>query len=391
MQIKTPDSFKNRRWDDNQISPASLVPSESAELLQAYTEIALARKYNNEGEFFINFFEKCNLSCSFCYQKHDDWTGIESIGFKANQLIKRAEDLGLAHDGYQINMMGGELFMDDVPEETFQEYKQFIIDVSTALNKKNKYTKFHFVTNLVFTKTDRVLKLLKELQDFGIEVPICISYDFQGRFNEKSFVLFQQNVELFWPWIKMVSIVLTKQNIQVLLGQRKSYIADIAYLKYLYDKNLYCYFDYFSPQHNAEHISPSDEELLAAFEYLMDHFPKSGPVQDFFDQRPQRMSCRGDQIVQPDGEVGRCRILVDKRTLNDFSSKPDNFNTKNMESRFMNEMGCLECEYFERCGLGCFLLHDFSNRKKMKSCLFKKLYKKADSVGSVAEKKKVSG
>src|SRR5262249_31284720 len=111
-----------------------------------------------------------------------------------------------------------------------------------------------------------------------------------------------------------------------------------------------------------------------------DHFPKSGPVQEMFDRRPQKMSCRGDQIVQPDGTVGRCRILVDKRTLKDFGPNPDNFDTRNMEGRFIEAMGCLQCEYFDRCGLGCFLLHDYSKRMRMDSCLFRKLYQKIDQL-----------
>jgi radical SAM protein with 4Fe4S-binding SPASM domain len=178
----------------------------------------------------------------------------------------------------------------------------------------------------------------------------------------------------------MVSVVLTKQNVEILLGRRPENVASVAYLRSLYERGLYCLFDYFSPQHNAHAFSPSDQEMYDAMDYLMESWPKSGPVSDMFDRGPQKMSCREDQIVQPDGEVGRCRILVDKRTLENFETGPDNFANGNMQGKFIEKKGCLECEYFSRCGRGCFLLHDYGGRIELEECLFRKLYKKADEI-----------
>ncbi|MDR3607764.1 MAG: radical SAM protein [Oligoflexia bacterium] len=369
-----PDDFSARRWTDEK------KPDERELGFRSFAEVALRRKMNDEGEFFINFFERCNLQCGFCYQKHDDWTGIDGILGKVHSLLKQVDRLGSQYLGYQVNMMGGELFMDEVPDEVFEKYFEFVIKVSEGIRARGKYAHFHFVTNLIFSKTERVTNLLEQLKRHGHEVPICVSYDFSGRFNKATLEVFKRNLETFFPSIKMISTVLTKPNVEIMLGKRSEESATIDYLKSLYNRGLYCYFDYFSPQHNAESYSPSDQELFEAFSWLIEHFPKSGPVQDMFDLRPQKMSCRADQIVQPDGTVGRCRILVDKRTLGDFGGTPYNFDNGNMQGRFVENMGCLQCEYFDNCGLGCFLLHDYDKRPKMDTCLFRKLYQKIDGM-----------
>jgi radical SAM protein with 4Fe4S-binding SPASM domain len=375
MTSKTrPDGFATRRWD---IAPPS---TEKEKNFRDFAEFVMRRKANDEGEFFINFFERCNLRCGFCYQKHDDWTGIDKVPAKAISILEKVERLGSRYNGYQVNMMGGELFMDEVPDEIFEQYFDFVLKVSEGIKKHGKYANFHFVTNLIFSKTERVLALLDKLKAHELNVPICISYDFSGRFSSGNIEIFQRNVEIFFPYTKMLSVVLTKQNIEIMLGRKPENVATIAYLQSLYDRGLYCLFDYFSPQHNAEIFSPSDQEMYEAFCWLIERFPKSGPVKDMFDRHLQKMSCREDQIVQPDGTVGRCRILVDKRTLTEFGNAPDNFDNGNMQSRFVEKMGCLSCEYFDRCGLGCFLLHDFQKRQEMSTCLFRKLYQKIDGL-----------
>ena len=368
------DGFAARRWDG--ASPQN----EREGFFREFSDHVLRKKANTEGEFFINFFERCNLKCGFCYQKHDDWTGVDQIPNKIESLVSKAKALGARFKGYQINMMGGELFMDDVPDQAFDQYYDFVVQTSAGLKELGKYARYHFVTNLIFTKTDRLKSLLDRLKTNGYDVPICISYDFSGRFTAPNLELFKKNVETFFAYVKMVSIVLTRQNIDIMLGRKPETVADIAYLKSLYERGMYTLFDYFSPQHNAELFSPSDEDIYEAFIWLIEHFPKSGPVHDMFDKKPQLMSCREDQIVQPDGQVGRCRILVDKRTLSDFEDEPDNFDNGNMQTRFVKKMGCLNCEYFDRCGLGCFLLHDFKKRPQMDSCLFRKLYQKIDTL-----------
>ena len=115
-RVHRPQGFGERRWTEE---------GKQDPTFNDFTDLVMQRKYNDEGEFFINFFERCNLKCGFCYQKHDDWTGIENIADKADQVLERAEQLKGRYKGFQINMMGGELFMDEVSDLAFDDYLSF--------------------------------------------------------------------------------------------------------------------------------------------------------------------------------------------------------------------------------------------------------------------------
>ena len=42
-------------------------------------EIALANKRDSQQEYTVHLFEFCNLSCSFCWQDHDDRVGVDTV------------------------------------------------------------------------------------------------------------------------------------------------------------------------------------------------------------------------------------------------------------------------------------------------------------------------
>ena len=83
---------------------------------------------------------------------------------------------------------------------------------------------------------------------------------------------------------------------------------------------------------------------------------------------------RIDNILLPNGGQGKCRKLVASDAYGDFKSNitedalQDN---SNMEHKFLMENYCLTCEYFQRCGLGCFLHSDYTERVELDDCVFK--------------------
>ena len=54
-------------------------------------------------------------------------------------------------------------------------------------------------------------------------------------------------------------------------------------------------------------------------------------------------------------------------------------NKEDMETRFMEDYNCLECEHFNRCSLGCFLSHDLSETRTQEECWLKEVYNYVDS------------
>ena len=77
----------------------------------------LKEKKGDTKEAHLILFEKCNLRCSFCHQDHDSEVGLsaEAILEKVNTLI----ETGDPEAPIVINLTGGELFSDNIPDWMF--------------------------------------------------------------------------------------------------------------------------------------------------------------------------------------------------------------------------------------------------------------------------------
>lgn len=318
-------------------------------------EIVETKRGQNK-EFFINFFERCNLRCGFCWQDHEDWTGIDTIVEKADLVINNTND----HDFYSVNVMGGELFMDELPDSVFEDYLEFCRRVVTSV----KHCEVNFVTNLVFEKTERVVRFVKTLEEALIPFTLCTSYDVSGRFNTKTFEVFERNLAVFKPWLSNISVVLTRPNIERFMRG-----PDPA-LERLY-QDYPIFFDYYSPEDNAEVLQPSDVELVDFFLWLNEHYPDSQPIKAFRENQHNPATCRSSFIILPTGVTGSCRVLADRDQFKSDPTVVDNIHES--EARFIQERECLSCEFYQKCGLGCFLHSDHVNITN-KHCEFKRLY-----------------
>ena len=327
------------------------------------TKSILESKRSEREEFFVNLFEYCNLSCPFCWQDHDDITGMDRIIPNAYLLIEtmKRKNIQIA----DINVMGGELFCDEIPDHLFDDYRSFARIINNYAERHDIDIKITWVTNLVYTKNERVLSLLEDLGK-EMKVGIVTSYDPTGRFNKESLDLFLKNLPLYKD-MGSISICLTRPNIKAMLRD------DDEVFKFLYD-NYDIYVDYYSPEKNAKIFAPSDTELLQVFYHLIDNYPNVGPIKQWIERENNEMTCRSSNILLPDGGQGKCRKLVASETYPEFKTKiteegiQDN---SNMEHRFLMENYCLTCEYFQRCGLGCYLHSNYTERVELDDCVFK--------------------
>jgi len=326
----------------------------------------LKDKITDAAEIELHFFEYCNLACAFCGQDHDSKVGMDTVMSKVEPVvtfIKQSDK-----EEFIINMMGGELFNDLVSDKLFDDYIEFAEAVDTAAKQNNKKCTFNWVTNLVFTKHERVEKLLSTLGHFGIKTNISTSYDFAGRaLNQAKLSLFHKNLERFGNQIYTIGFVLTKQAIKRIMHNRDEEF------EYLYTKYP-LYFDYYVPERLSQHMIPSDREHLEVFLYLAEHYPNVAPVCDWLEHRFNKMTCYSlnKLTLLPSGREVKCRYLTYDQA--DFNTPVDYSSNANIIQSHLDKHGCLSCEHFDRCSFRCFVQADWTNRERMEICLYKEFF-----------------
>lgn len=324
------------------------------------------KKRNDYAEFFVNLFEMCNLNCAFCWQNHTlkDGMNKEDILRCSQYVIEQIQKD--KRSTFECNVIGGELFFDAIPDEFFDHYLEFALIIKEECDKFGKTPIINWVSNLIFTKKERLKKLLDTLKEHNIEGDLTTSYDLVGRFHKKEWlVTFKENLEYFKPYIKTVSVVLTKPNIAAVIQGN-----DKEYLTYLMN-NFSLFFDHYSPESHYKTQAPNDVDLLKFFYYADDNYPNCQPIKGWRENAINKMTCRSSMIISPKGYTGHCRSLIKDDMKKDFDNELEVDHNENMEELFVKKYNCLSCKFYSRCTLGCYLLHDFMQRGRLTECIFK--------------------
>lgn len=304
----------------------------------------LREKKGKYKEAHLILFEKCNMRCSFCHQDH-----ASEIGMHGDSMIEKAiKLLEVTHPATPIvvNITGGELFMDDIPDELFTYYEI----IGEMILNHFEDVKLVFGTNLVYQNAGRVRRLIKNLQPFG-RVVLATSYDPAGRFAVSQRDLFFKNLALLGEFIETVNVVITKQNIQVFLagteGEEFDWLCD----------NFDVYFDHYIPSQMYEYIQPDEDLISKLYLHLNERYPNSHPIKDWKESRFNETTCRSTKIINKDGVVSTCWSEAGKNAILD---EAEGLKAKDeAELQFIEQYGCFSCEYYSRCGLRCFLHHSF--------------------------------
>lgn len=331
-------------------------------------ENILSNKMSTRGEFFINLFEHCNLRCSFCWQDHNDTKGMDTIKEKSELINTEILKMSSKHTIIDLNLMGGELFSDEITDNLINDYLILATRIDSYALSLGVQINFNWVTNLVFTKRERIKSFLTDLRKKGMYTYLTSSYDPKGRFNSKTRQIFIEGLEYFKQEIKTISIVLTSPNISFLTNKKDETF------KYIYD-HYPCYFDFYSPEKNHKLMAPTDKDLRDFFIFLIDNYPKSYPINDWIRKKENKMSCRRSTIITPEGLSGKCRLQLSKENFEDFNSEIDLTKNDNMEIAFVEKYKCLECEFYQKCSLGCFLQEDYKNYNVLSTCMMKEVFR----------------
>jgi len=314
-------------------------------------------------EVVVNFFEHCNMSCVFCPQNHASQEGLSR-----EEILKKVAPIAAwinsnSHKEFHLHVMGGELFQDELIDQGFiNHYSEFVEQLQRSVSP-DKVLIFNFITNLVNDRMEHIIEFCKKY-----DLMMSVSYDLAGRFNPAQFEVFKRNIEVFKPYIKHISLVITKQNISNL-------IKGDEYHDYLYN-NFTMTWDHLLPGHNALKVMmPKESELYEFYKLLIDKYPRTVNVESFLGTAPNnKMACtRGSSFT----------IMYDNSIPKGCSGSVlmKNNSTSNLEGtviiqNFMNERSCFTCEFYQKCGFSCFISSDYKDlTKDLDECVFKKSFK----------------
>lgn len=307
------------------------------------------------GEIIVILFEFCDLSCLFCHQDHDSIVGLDTIIEKFQYIKSSIETLiKKGKTEFYINIMGGELFSDNVDDEIFLDYIILIEKIRLYGKDNNLPITIRFVTNFIWTRSERVKRFIKDN-----EILLLSSYDPSGRFNAQNLETFKKNVLDFKEDIVSFNVILTKPNIDKFLKN------SIPFFDYLYD-NFPIFFDHYGPNKNDNFLIPTDIELREFAKHMIDKWPKCSPYANYFKKTKTEMTCMDTFTVMPSGDHGGCgkfervsKVIPIKLVL---------------EQKWFDDYNCLECEHFSRCSLGCFMSHHIKDSRTQQECWLKEVY-----------------
>lgn len=253
------------------------------------------------------------------------------------ESINRFNDAGKTQ--ITLNMQGGELFSDAVPDSVFEDYYDFARIIEDFANCVGIRVDIAWGSNLVHSNTERVKELFRRLETDVCEANLMVSYDPVSRFSRENHAIFARNIDTYGSDIRAINITMTRPNI------RKFLSGDTAFFDYLYEK-YFCAFDFYQLERNKAVNAPTDQDLLAMFQLLARKYPLSNPIsgllrQPVNDSLYQHTENAGHKIS------GFCDTTLEGKIFDD----PE-ITFQAMEERWLSDYGCLSCQHFNKCSLG---------------------------------------
>jgi len=341
-----------------------------------YSALIGQHKQNLHGELIVVLFEFCDLTCQACYQDHDSVFGTDTVVEKFD-IIAHALDVlkGRGKISVAVNLMGGELFSDQLPDSIFEDYKTLVERLREYTVKINLPAVFSVPSNMIWTKKERVKTFLNTAN-----VRLNASYDPAGRFNPRTLEQFMENVVEFKDYINQVGIVMTRPSMKKFMNR------SAPHFDFLYE-NFEINFDHYTHSQRAkvdpEVLMPKDVELRDFYKFMIDNYPKCYPFCETLDENLQPMFCMRTMYVFPDSTFGSCGSVeklikplskVEDKKVIRIVKESDSPLEKTIEAKWYKEYDCLNCEFLQRCSMGCFLNNHFYNTRTQEACWLKEVY-----------------
>ena len=329
----------------------------------------------------LQLFTKCNLACDFCIEKdyrtqYIDKDFIRSI---PEGIIKNYGHILKDLDAVYINSCGGEVFMDDLDDDFWNDIYPELINKTNILLNENfpniKKIQWGWMSNMVFNADTRVKveRLLRRTKS-----RLTTSYDPIGRFKviqQRANWLY--NTNYFADYIDSITVTLTRPGILALLDNDYTfnYInanikVDISY--------------YVASTKDYKYYVPDDALIYEFFKYFVDNgiFNCIQVASLFYTLTdPRRVKPYCDCI---DNNWYTGTDVMNNTCYTDITDeshyKDDHWKTikdKSFEQRktFTDDIrGCTYCEYNGSCQKMCYTMINTKGYNLSKECPLKKIY-----------------
>lgn len=323
-------------------------------------------------------FEKCNLNCAHCFQRHEDDSVsldyLNSVPTKLLEIVSREirEMEGRTNakvDSVKLSFRGGELFQDELGDEFIEAYYNIFKVMKDNIGLP---TYCDFMTNGVFEMRKRVLDLVKRC--YGM---LSLSYDPVGRFNMGQERVFFDTFDYFVNLDKIVdiSIMLTKPNIEY-------YKRNIDAIK-VFNRNFVTIdFNHYLLNKNHWKLRISDDDFYGLLKLLVDNdiftcrtISKIAENLTSSAQVSKFCNC-SNRIMYLGGNVAyNCMNLMNGHNVQRSEWNEDSLETV---SRFirdgMNKRGCVFCENYGKCEMYCWAMYHSGYYEESSICPYKRIY-----------------
>lgn len=319
----------------------------------------------NKYEISCVLFDRCNLKCKFCFEEGmrdnsidlDYIKSIPDVLFENFQKEVKAHQLSISF----VNIMfwGGELFFDGLKDDVFECY-YYLID--TLMDRFSVYPtiqlQFSWLSNGVFTKRDRVEKLMQ----YHPNCVLGFSYDPVHRFSskkQKTIMLDNASYFVSKGICDKISITLTKPNIKAFLNDN----SDLVFFK---DLGVDVDVNYYIANPNWTYYQPDDELIYHFYKMCIDNRLFNVVTLEkcfwvFLNTRVDK-HCDCNQCSQitkglwstdcakrssclpKDLFYGKLTCCIDESNSNEVKA------TLGIQKR-----GCLLCKYYKRCQMPCWI------------------------------------
>ncbi len=351
------------------ISQAKLdAPFEEPSVSKDVTKQLLETKRPVNGEIELTLFENCNIECDFCHHDKQSVVGLtrKEMFAKLPTIEKFLKERAGTVEYMQVNMVGGELFQDRWLDRLCDDYTDLLKEIARIARQYGHRFQVVWVSNFLFAGKERIKQLMDDLRADDIPSYLIVSYDFEGRPMSGRY---RKNIKWFGPeYILSINLVGTTDSIKAFMEDKDDYF------KWLYE-TFPIYFDDYIPDRGFDHLCPSDSQMYDWWVFVADNYPKIAPMRDLIENDRNQMHCLSlnKLTVFPDGSTANCRW--DRYDQRDFVTKYERHDNAGMMQRFMDENGCLSCEYFNRCGFRCYTQWDWKNRERdMGMCAMKAFF-----------------
>lgn len=276
-------------------------------------------------------FTKCNLSCPFC----EETQKVIDFDIKAYTNGSRQLDsiLTTIPNDYPLflDIYGGELFADAVPEENLNALDEFIDHVYSTCKQSNRYVHIDIVSNLVHHKANQILFLKHKYPDLGIVASANVEGQFTKQIHKQ---LFLSNLQALRSIRDLrFAAVIDKKSKNLLINQVDCF--GVRLFNMLYDEGYVIDVEPYIDVRNLDDYKITAEDYAEFIKFAINRYPRLCNMW-FYDRSVKLLSKSTEGLAE--------------YTYTIYCDQPAKLTDKQNEYiQMVKSRKCFLCRYNSRC------------------------------------------